>query len=287
MRHQTPNERFQAIQDDSRVCVIDVCGAMTCYSLAYRYRQCHHLLSSFAICSAFFACCISKTTDFSLFILSLFHGICFHTDFIFSHSQIVILFVYCVCGLRFFLFDVFTFKRSSLWLESIINLEISSYFCDQSQCRMSVRVKTEEDGSVNCLGLTNCDTNVIWYGLCIWCDWNANKRRLSTVHVSENHAKSGRTSNFFLEGRVGFFSVCIVFIILIYLAVAFAFTYRKNKVCWFVSIFLSVRPQSKMYAKPKEIWGKFHKFPMISCGPVNLFFRFNGSFRQRNEKKWN
>lgn len=66
---------------------------------------------------------------------------------------------------------------------------------------------------------------------------------------------------------------------------AFAFT-SQNKVCWFVSIFLTVKPQSKMCAKP-EIWSQFHKCPMISCGLVNLFFRFNGSFRQRNEKNEN
>lgn len=89
-----------------------------------------------------------------LFILFL-HVTCFFIYFIFSYSQIVILFIIII-------------QRYSLWFESIINLEISSYFCNRLQCRVCVKKKkkTEEDCSVNCFRFDKLLYNqchMIWF----------------------------------------------------------------------------------------------------------------------------
>lgn len=159
------------------------------------------------ICYLLYSISLSPVSSFTFivfYILLYFedHWLFSINSFTYSFTSYVLflaihkLFFFFKLRVRFFF--ITRFQRYSLWFESIINLEISSYFCNRLQCRMC-----EEDCSVNCFGLTNCFTNVIWYDLCIWWDWNTNKSGFQQPAFDQNHANSGRSSKF-LEGRLFF-----------------------------------------------------------------------------------
>lgn len=118
-------------------CVNDVCGAVNVLLL---HVICCYSISLSSVSSFTFIVFYShfyifrKPPNFLYPFRSLLHihGVCFFGCFIFSYSQIVILF-YIACAILFY----YTLSHAiRLWFESILNLEISSYFCNQLQCRM-------------------------------------------------------------------------------------------------------------------------------------------------------